>query len=593
MKYVSKTQKWLPGFVFFLGICVTFFIQTDAAANVSDGAIANMPVKEITIFKDGHAFVLHEGKMPAGADGNVTIDYLPRPIIGTFWAYSADSNAKLTGVISHKRVVPVKRTALTIPELIEGNIGAKVRITEAGLAAYESTILGIPTRSTEELSRADPPGSPEKLPQRGSIVLLKFEGGVKAVPISRIQEVTFLDEPKLQLAGEQFRDMMTLKLDWGRRKPERDVDVGMVYVQRGIRWIPNYRIDIDGKGNAIVKLQATIINELADIEDVKAHLVIGVPKFAFENTLDPISLQQTVAQLSRHFRPDSQAAYAFSNMIMNQAARPVRRVDVPAGNDGDSLDLGPDVVGSGKNEDLYIFTLEHVTLKKGQRMVVPVAEYELKYQDVFVLDLPFGPPPEVRHNLNSQQQTKLAQLYHSPKVMHKIRLANSAKCPLTTAPALILRQGRIIAQGMMTYTAVGASSDLELTTAIDIAVEKLDKETDRIPNAAKWDNYNYARSNLTGTISLTNRRSDTVSLEIRRSILGHVDSAGHKGTIEHLGRHEGGWMDPNSLPFWWGWYNWPYWWYHFNAVGRVTWECELKPGKSIELEYKWHYFWRR
>ena len=594
MKSVSKNQKWLHGFVSLLGICMMFLIQTDAAANVSDKAPASMPVKEMTIFKDGHAFVLHEGKMPADTDGNVTIDYLPRPIIGTFWAYSADSNAKLTGVVSHKRVVPVKRTALTIPELIEGNIGARVRITEAGLAAYETTILRIPTRSTEELSSADPPGSPEKLPQRGSIVLLKFEGGVKAVPISRIQEVTFLDEPKLQLAGEQFRDMMTLKLDWGRRKPERDVDVGMVYVQRGVRWIPNYRIDIDGKGNAIVKLQATIINELADVEDIKAHLVIGVPKFAFENTPDPISLQQTVAQLSRHFRPDSQAAYAFSNMIMTQqASMPVRRAEAPAGNGGDTLDLGPDVAGSGKNEDLYIFTLEHVTLKKGQRMVVPVAEYELKYRDVFVLDLPFGPPPEVRHNLNSEQQTKLAQLYYSPKVMHKIRLANSAKCPLTTAPALILRQGSIIAQGMMTYTAVGASSDLELTTAVDIAVEKLDNETDRIPDAAKWDNHTYARSNLTGTIHLTNRRSDTVSLEIRRSVLGNIDSATHEGSIKHLGRHEGGWMDPNSRPFWWGWYNWPYWWYHFNAVGRVTWECELKPGKEIELQYKWHYFWRR
>ena len=226
-------------------------------------------------------------------------------------------------------------------------------------------------------------------------------------------------------------------------------------------------------------------------------------------------------------------------------------------------------------------------------MVVPVAEYELKYQDVFVLDLPFGPPPEVRHNLNSEQQTKLAQLYYSPKVMHKIRLANSAKCPLTTAPALILSQGRIIAQGMMTYTAVGASSDLELTTAVDIAVEKLDNETDRIGDAVKWDNNTYARSNLTGTIHLTNRRSDTVSLEIRRSVLGNIDSAGHKGSIDRMGRHEGGWMDPNSLPFWWGWYNWPYWWYHFNAVGRVTWECELKPGKTIDLEYKWHYFWRR
>ena len=373
MKSVKKNPRMLHGFVALLAICMMLFIQNNAAANTSNAAFANMPVKEITVFKDGHAFVLHEGKMPTGGDGNVTIDYLPRPIIGTFWAYSADANAKLTSVVSHKRIVPVKRTALTIPELIEGNIGAKVRIVEAGLAAYETTIVGIPTRSTEELSCIEPPGSPEKLPERGSIVLLKFEGGVKAVSISRIQEVTFLDEPKLRLAGEQFRDMMTLKLDWGKRRPQEHAEVGMVYVQRGIRWIPNYRIDIDGKGNATVKLQATIINELVDIEDVKAHLVIGVPKFAFASTVDPISLQQTVAQLSSHFRPDSQSAFAFSNMIMTQQAEmSVRRVDVP--DSSETLDLGPEVAGSGKNEDLYIFTLEHITLKKGQRMVVPVAE---------------------------------------------------------------------------------------------------------------------------------------------------------------------------------------------------------------------------
>ncbi|MGB2806158.1 MAG: hypothetical protein WBC22_00330, partial [Sedimentisphaerales bacterium] len=191
------------------------------------------------------------------------------------------------------------------------------------------------------------------------------------------------------------------------------------------------------------------------------------------------------------------------------------------------------------------------------------------------------------------QHAKLAQLDHAPKVMHKIRLANSEKYPLTTAPALILRQGRVIAQGMMTYTAVGASSDLELTTAVDIAVEKLDKETDRVPNATKWDGYTYARSNLTGTIHLTNRRTETVDLEIQRSVLGHIDSTTHKGLIEHLGKHEAEWMTSDGSPFWWHWYNWPQWWYHFNAVGRVTWKYELEPGKSVELEYKWHYFWRQ
>ena len=383
MQYTDKSQKSLSMCICLVGIYIILLTSADLAANVPEETVANMPVKEITIFKDGHAFVLHEGKVSTDTDGNVVLDYLPRPIIGTFWAYSADTKAKLTSVVSGKHVISVKRTAMTIPELIEGNIGAKVRITEAGLSAYESTILGIPTRSSEELSRTNPPGGPDELPQRGSIVLLKYEGGVKAVPISRIQEVTFLDEPGMNLSSKELRNIMTLNLDWGTGESEQAADVGMVYVQRGIRWIPNYKIDIDGKGNAIVKLQATIINELTDIKNVKAHLVIGVPKFAFEETPDPISLQQTVAQLSRHFRPDSQTAFAFSNAIMSQAVMPVRHSESPR--NSDMLNLGPDIVSSGKNEDMYIFTLEHVTLKKGQRMVVPVTEYKLKYRDVFVL----------------------------------------------------------------------------------------------------------------------------------------------------------------------------------------------------------------
>jgi hypothetical protein len=105
MQYVRRNQKWLSKFICLLGIFVMFFIPADVAANVPEGTLANMPVKEITIFKDGHAFVLHEGKMPTDTDGNVVLDYLPRPIIGTFWAYSADTKAKLTGVVSGKHVV--------------------------------------------------------------------------------------------------------------------------------------------------------------------------------------------------------------------------------------------------------------------------------------------------------------------------------------------------------------------------------------------------------------------------------------------------------------------------------------------------------
>ena len=36
---------------------------------VSAGALAKLPVKEITVFKDGHAFLLHEGVLPTDETG--------------------------------------------------------------------------------------------------------------------------------------------------------------------------------------------------------------------------------------------------------------------------------------------------------------------------------------------------------------------------------------------------------------------------------------------------------------------------------------------------------------------------------------------
>lgn len=586
----TKMQRRL----FILAVVELIFMVLPSQAKSGESILAqklsDMPIKEITVFKDGHVFVLHEGAMPTDVEGNVTIDYLPRPIIGTFWSYCAQAGAKLKGVVSGRRIVSVERTALTIPDLIRANIGAKVQIAQDRFDANEYVIQDIPKRTSEELEKASPRAGGEQLPQQGDIVLLRYINGIKAIPISSIREITFLEEYKSVLREQEFRDLMTLKLDWASNKPARTANVGMVYVQRGIRWIPNYRIEIDGKGEAVVKLQATIINELADIKDVKAHLVVGVPTFTFKETVDPISLQQTVAKLSSAFQSDSRTAYSFSNAIASQVVVPVHGTEELRRSE--TIDLGPGVAESGKSEDLYVFTLEHITLKKGQRMVAPVAEYKLKYKDVFVLDLPFAPPPEVRQSFSSEQIAQLAKVFSAPKVIHKIRLNNTAECPLTTAPAMILSEGRIIAQGMMTYTAVGASSDLELTQAVGVSCKKSDQETERIPNAAQWDGYSYARSNLKGIITLTNYRATAVELEINRWVMGTVDMATGEGKIEHLSLEEGDWVASDGYPFWWHWYRWPYWWYRFNQVGRISWKLKLEPGKSVSLEYVWHYFWR-
>jgi hypothetical protein len=255
--------------------------------------------------------------------------------------------------------------------------------------------------------------------------------------------------------------------------------------------------------------------------------------------------------------------------------------------------LGPEIGDSGKSEDFFVFTVPHVSLKRGERMVLAVAEFTLPYKDVFTLDLPFGPPPEVRANLNNEQQRELARIFSSPKVMHKVRLTNNSKYPLTTAPALITRAGRVLAQGLMTYTPTGASVDLSVTTAVDFQVRKSDVETKRTANAAEENGNRYTRIDLAGKITVVSHRAQAAELEITRYVLGAVDRADAEGKVEQLNVFENGDYFTNAdFPYWWSWYGWPNWWNYFNGIGRVTWKLTLDPNQSEELGYQWHYFWR-
>src|ERR1019366_5559563 len=215
-------------------------------------------------------------------------------------------------------------------------------------------------------------------------------------------------------ANEEFRSLLTLKLDWAKAKPAKTANVGLFYLQKGVRWIPSYKVEIDGDGNAAVQLQATLLNELADLEDVSVNLVIGGPTFVFKDTIDPIALQQDLAQMSQYFRTDTGGRNGlldsnFSNAIMAQQQMAGNIEYRPASRPGAGSSLGPEIGEAGKNEDLFASNVQHVTLKRGERMVLPIAEFTVPYKDVFTLELPFGPPPEMRGNLNSEQQRELAR----------------------------------------------------------------------------------------------------------------------------------------------------------------------------------------
>src|SRR5690606_29535017 len=173
---------------------------------------------------------------------------------------------------------------------------------------------------------------------------------------------------------------------------------------------------------------------------------------------------------------------------------------------------------------------------------------------------------ELRQNFQGERIAELAGLLAAPKAEHVLRFSNDADVPLTTAPALVLKGGRVLAQGLMTYTPPGATSDVAINTAVDIRVELEEEETGREPNAFVRNGQTFGRVDLSGTVTLKNLKKAAVRLEVRRVVLGVADSASHEGTLRQLGLAEA--FAPASRPSWWGWWNWPWWWWQWNGVAR-------------------------
>ena len=233
-----------------------------------------------------------------------------------------------------------------------------------------------------------------------------------------------------------------------------------------------------------------------------------------------------------------------------------------------------------------------MTLAKGQRMVLPVSQFTLDYKDVYTLDVPYAPPLELRQQVSDPQTAELVRLMTSPKVVHKIRLINGSAQPLTTAPALMLKEGKVLSQGMMTYTSKGGAVDITLTTAVDARVKKVDKEAKRTPDATFFNGNAFWRIDIDSTIELTNSGGKAIEIEVTRYVLGSVDKVGEGAKTERVNLLEEDGVASHARPLWWHYYSWPVWWGHVNGIGRVTWTAKLDPGKSEKLSYSWHYYWR-
>ncbi|TVQ32736.1 MAG: hypothetical protein EA376_05065 [Phycisphaeraceae bacterium] len=571
------------------------------AASVATGAVATgngnqgkseawdaLPIRELVVFKDGHAFAMHRGRVKTDERGWVVLNRLPTPILGGFWPFTNEPGATLGAAIAGAATVEGERRAVSIPDLLRGNVGARC-VVSIGSERVEAKIL-------ETLTPEAPPapghagfGATRPVHQ-ASLVLLETESGVRVIPVASIRELEFFDTPELVYSTQEQGHVLTLALDWGDHDPSEAADVGLLYLQKGVRWIPSYKFEIVSPGIARLTLQGTILNELADFENALVQLAIGAPSFTFKDMLDPMGMMETAPALSSFFQTLSAAAPAMAHLLMTQASFDARRE--ATGRDRPQPGGVPEVVGADSSEDFYLFSVEHLSLKRGERMVMHIASGEVEYEDVYTLELPAVPPREAVHGMNPNQQREISDLLLRPMANHTLRMTNTTEHPFTTAPTLILSGGTPLSQGLMPYTSIGGRAEITLAPATDIEVDRSDSEVGREPDAIRWHGSTYARILLEGRVSLTNRKDHPVRMEVVRYLLGDVESATAEARIEKLSLLDGAGFPGRGWDGWRRWWSPPHWWTALNGVSRVTWEFTIEPGEQADLDYKWNYFWR-
>lgn len=530
-------------------------------------AATKLPVREVTVFKDGHAYVIREAALPAAADGKVVLDELPVPVLGTFWPYASDG-ARLVAAKAGRETVASDVPATDLRQIARANVGKQVTVVTADKERIDATLLGVP-------SRLDAPAAAD-----GELLLLRTATGTRALLLAQVRDLEVKGEFTSSMRREEQRERLLLQVAGGGAGAR----VGVMYVQRGLRWIPAYRIDVDGKGAATVQFEATLVNDLADLERTTVHLVVGVPRFEFQGLVDPISLQAEAADVAAQMRQQQLLGNVLSNSLMTQRAsfRDARAAQGP--------ESEPVVDGGDSNEDLFVWTVRDVTLKQGERLVLPIAAFQVAYRDVYKLEVPFAPPMEVRQGLQSERLVELARQLSEPKARHLLRLRNADTAPLTTAPALVLASGRVLAQGRLYYTPKGGQTDLEINVAIDVRVDTEEHEVKRDAGPFRLGDNDFARVDVAGVIALQNHKPVPIEIEVSRRVLGIADEAGQGGTKQQLDLVQAWHGGPRAV--WWSWWNWPYWWFQHNGFAEFRWVVRLEPGASTKLDAGWHYFWR-
>jgi hypothetical protein len=373
-----------------------------------------------------------------------------------------------------------------------------------------------------------------------------------------VQLVSMAEAPSLSFQQDEEAKALRFRL----KGTGQTANLTMGYLQKGIGWTPSYLVSLQDEKTARITMQAVLTNDVEDISSAEVVFVVGVPNFQFADMWSPMALRQSLAEFMQGAASQSGKQQMFSNAITSQRAS-----SMIAAEDSSvvSFSANVDEPQGAPEEDLFLYKRPNVTLAKGERATYNIFAadvdcehlYEWEVTDNPRVDAYGNPTPSYSNNAGGSE--KLANV-----VWHSLRMKNNTKFPWTSGPAMVISGVQALSQDTLVYTPKGATTNLKMTVATDVRVDKRELEVDRQPRVQQRNGTYYDAVTVEGTLKLKNFKTKDIHLMITRSFVGDVLTA-DGGQVEKLAEVIR----------------------QLNPTSRVLWDLPFKAGEEKTITYRY------
>lgn len=493
----------------------------------------------VSAFKNGTGFFIKKITVNA-QNGSYLLTQIPEATFGTLW-FDAPGNA-FKSITAEMGDIKETQTAKTLEDLIRANQGKKASLR---LSGENENHTGIIEKIEDDL-----------------LIFKTDKGQWLSTSIRSVQSAQLLEKPNTNL--EKTTSKRVIALNFESKNTNQALE--MMYLQKGISWVPSYLIDINTENKAKLTLRAALLNDAEDLKNASVNFVVGIPNFAYSYLTSPLSSTEGVMRFINTLNGQS-----------NQTSSSLGRADITAQSmsnmmiaNGDTGDDTPIIPLEGQQVgDLYFYTAKNVHLPQGGRGLYDVLEADLDFEHIYEVTL------AANSTYSSGYGDAYTFEYSKNLVIHSIRFKNTSKYPFTTGTAMVTETKDGIAQALsqdkLNYVPVGGSTKLKLTIAPNVLVEDSEKEISRESISKQIDNYLYDLVQVEAKIKIHNYHNKDVSLNICRDITGNTKKSSEVWEIKKRLSSRAG----------------------INTSNDVEWNIKIPMGKTKEITYTYEIYVRR